>query len=128
MFVVYPDDEKVFEMKDQYFVGNSLLIKPIVKHLLKFIFQEMRRDIFQKFSRQNIRGSSSTMHLDPLALVIALNENSEAIGFLYLDDGETYDYEKGCFVYRQFTFSAGKLTSKSLSSLDNDKNILCQVN
>ncbi|CAG8825174.1 25907_t:CDS:2, partial [Racocetra persica] len=31
MFVVYPDDEQVYEMDDQFFVGNSLLVKPIVK-------------------------------------------------------------------------------------------------
>ncbi|CAG8854177.1 42567_t:CDS:2, partial [Gigaspora margarita] len=26
-----PDDEKVYEMDDQFFVGNSLFVKPIVE-------------------------------------------------------------------------------------------------
>jgi mannosyl-oligosaccharide alpha-1,3-glucosidase len=29
MFVVFPDNEETFAMEDQYFVGNSLLVKPI---------------------------------------------------------------------------------------------------
>ncbi|CAG8613562.1 15299_t:CDS:10, partial [Racocetra fulgida] len=156
---IYPDDEKVYEMDDQFFVGNSLLVKPIVEEgqtstEVYFSGNEIYYDYFtfEKIcgsskvrinaplnkipvflrggsiitKRQKIRGSSSDMHLDPFTLVIALNEDSEAIGTLYLDDGETYDYEKGYFVHRQFTFSAVKLVSKSLSSLDNDKNLYAQ--
>lgn len=59
-------------------------------------------------------------------MVFFLFFKSEAIGSLYLDDGETYDYEKGYFVYRQFKFSAEKLTSTSLSLFDNDNNIYAQ--
>ncbi|CAG8826416.1 460_t:CDS:2, partial [Racocetra persica] len=130
MFVVYPDDEKVYEMDDQFFVGNSLLVKPIVEEgqtSTEVYFSGNEIPVFLRggsiiTKRQKIRGSSSDMHLDPFTLVIALNENRNN----WLDDGETYDYEKGYFVYRQFTFSAGKLASKSLSSLDNDKNLYAQ--
>lgn len=31
MFVVFPDDEDAYAIEDQFFVGNSLLVKPIVK-------------------------------------------------------------------------------------------------
>nr|CAG8499747.1 5448_t:CDS:10 [Entrophospora candida] len=31
MFVVFPDDEDAFAIEDQFFVGDSLLVKPIVK-------------------------------------------------------------------------------------------------
>ncbi|CAG8748304.1 8798_t:CDS:2, partial [Racocetra fulgida] len=153
---ICPDDEQVYEMDDQFFVGNSLLVKPIVKEgqtstEVYFSGNEIYYDYFtfgkvhgpikvqidaplNKIpvflrggsiipKRQTIRRSSSAMHLDPFTLVIALNENREAIGSLYLDDGETYDYEKGYFVYRQFRFSAEKLASTSLSLFDNDKNI-----
>ncbi|CAG8521039.1 16051_t:CDS:10, partial [Dentiscutata erythropus] len=156
MFVVYPDDEKVYEMDDQFFIGNSLLVKPIVEegqistevyfsgneiYYDYFTFEKIRGSIKVQIKaplnkipvflrggsiipkRQKIRNCSSAMHLDPFTLVIALNENNEAIGSLYLDDGETYDYEKGYFVYRQFVFTAGKLASTSLSLIDNDKNI-----
>ncbi|CAG8644407.1 22835_t:CDS:2 [Dentiscutata erythropus] len=155
MFVVFPDDEKAYEMDDQFFVGNSLLVKPIVEGQTStevyFSENEIYYDYFtfEKIhgpgkirinaplnkvpvflrggslipKRLKIRRSSSAMHLDPFTLVIALNENGEATGSLYLDDGETYNYEKGYFVYRQFKFSGGKLASTSLSLLDNDKNI-----
>jgi len=160
MFVVCPDDEKVYEMDDQFFVGNSLLVKPIVEegqtstevyfsgneiYYDYFTFEQIRGSnkirikaplnkipVFLRGGsiipkRQKIRNCSSAMHLDPFTLVIALNESDEAIGFLYLDDGETYDYEKGYYVHRQFAFSAGKLASTSLSSFDNDKNIYAKL-
>ncbi|KAF0403443.1 glycosyl hydrolases family 31-domain-containing protein [Gigaspora margarita] len=160
MFVVCPDDEKVYEMDDQFFVGNSLLVKPIVEegqtstevyfsgneiYYDYFTFEQIRGSnkirikaplnkipVFLRGGsiipkRQKIRNCSSAMHLDPFTLVIALNENNEATGSLYLDDGETYDYEKGYFVHRQFEFSAGKLASTSLSSFDNDKNIYAKL-
>ncbi|CAG8768555.1 14417_t:CDS:1, partial [Dentiscutata heterogama] len=50
----------------------------------------------------------------------------KANGSLYLDDGETYDYEKGQFVHLQFTFSNRTLISKSLTLLKNDKNLYAQ--
>ncbi|CAB4439993.1 unnamed protein product [Rhizophagus irregularis] len=43
MFVVFPDNEETFAMEDQYFVGNSLLVKLLRvkdKLLLKFTLQE----------------------------------------------------------------------------------------
>ncbi|KAF0403444.1 glucosidase II alpha subunit [Gigaspora margarita] len=140
-------------MDDQFFVGNTLLVKPIVeggKTSIEifydyFTLEQIRGSNKVRIKaplnkipaflcggsiipkRQKIRNCSSAMHLDPFTLVIALNESDEAIGFLYLDDGETYDYEKGYYVHRQFAFSAGKLASTSLSSFDNDKNIYAKL-
>lgn len=37
-----------------------------------------------------------------------------------MDDGETYEYEKGNYVYRQFVFASGKLTSESLLKNNNN--------
>eukprot|EP00850_Spirogloea_muscicola_P008455 SM000045S16200 [mRNA] locus=s45:243450:247942:+ [translate_table: standard] len=55
------------------------------------------------------RRSSTQMEKDPFTLVIALNSTLEAEGVLYLDDGKTYDFEKGAFITRRFVFSQGRL-------------------
>lgn len=47
MFVVCPDDEEAYEMDDQFFVGDSILVKPIVK--------EGQRSIEVYFSGNEVR-------------------------------------------------------------------------
>ncbi|CAG8800492.1 20870_t:CDS:2, partial [Dentiscutata erythropus] len=156
---IYPEEEETYAMDDQFFVGNSLLVKPIVSEgqtstevyfpgndiyydyfTLKKIHGSGKVQIEAPINkipvflrggsivpkRQRIRRSSAAMRTDPFTLLIALDKNGEATGSLYLDDGETYDYEKGQFVHLQFTFSGRKLISKSLSLLKNDKNLYAQ--
>ncbi|CAG8642958.1 19024_t:CDS:10, partial [Racocetra persica] len=156
IFTVYPEEEETYAMDDQFFVGNSLLVKPIVNQgqtstEVYFPGNEIYYDYFtlKKIhgtgkvqieaplnkipvflrggsivpKRQRIRRSSAAMRTDPFTLLIALDKNGKATGSLYLDDGETYDYEKGHFVHLQFNFEARILTSESLSLLKNDKNL-----
>ena len=62
------------------------------------------------------RRSSGLMRWDPYTLVISLGSNGEAEGDLYVDDGESYDYEDGAYVHRHFTFSSGTFRSSDLST------------
>lgn len=64
--------------------------------------------------RERLRRSSTQMANDPYTLVIALNSSQAAEGELYIDDGKSYDYEKGAYIHRKFIFSNGKLTSSSV--------------
>merc|ERR1711935_743914 len=59
--------------------------------------------------RDRPRRNTSLMQKDPFTLVITLNKAGTAIGDLYVDDGKTYDYKQGQFLWRQLTFSGGKL-------------------
>ena len=44
-------------------------------------------------------------HEQPITLYIAVNQKGDfANGTIYLDDGESYSYEKGDFAYWGFTF------------------------
>jgi len=61
--------------------------------------------------RDRPRRSSGLMKFDPFTLVIVLDDTGRAEGFLYLDDGETFDYEAGAYIHRRFTFSDGVLSS-----------------
>ncbi|CAB4000528.1 Neutral alpha-glucosidase AB, partial [Paramuricea clavata] len=66
--------------------------------------------------KERIRRCSSLMTEDPYTLVVALHKKGEAEGKLYLDDGISFDYQKGKYAYREITFKQGKLESKSLDS------------
>lgn len=52
--------------------------------------------------RSRARRASTLMWRDPFTLVVALGRQGEAQGELYLDDGESFGYEKGDFVWRGF--------------------------
>ncbi len=53
-------------------------------------------------TRERPRRSSPLMKHDPFTLRVALSKSGSARGELYLDDGETYDHQKGHFVWRAF--------------------------
>ncbi|KAH9308324.1 hypothetical protein KI387_036235, partial [Taxus chinensis] len=71
--------------------------------------------------KDRFRRSSTQMARDPYTLVIALNQSLEAEGELYVDDGRSYDYEKGEYIHRRFVFSNGRLTSVNLASDKSNK-------
>ena len=53
-------------------------------------------------TRERPRRASSLMKYDPFTLRIALDKNGQARGELYLDDGVSYNYQQGEFVWREF--------------------------
>ena len=63
-------------------------------------------------TRERPRRASSLMKFDPFTLRVALDGNESARGDLYLDDGESYNYEKGDQVWR--LFNASKVSKKKL--------------
>ncbi|KAI8051382.1 glycosyl hydrolases family 31-domain-containing protein [Gilbertella persicaria] len=64
--------------------------------------------------RERIRRSSAAMRLDPFTLVIAQDKQGDAHGALYLDDEETYDFEKGAYAHTAFDYHQGSLTCQSM--------------
>ncbi|KAF0981678.1 hypothetical protein FDP41_012335 [Naegleria fowleri] len=62
-------------------------------------------------TQQRLRRSSQQMANDPFTLKIALNRKGEALGTLYLDDGSSFKYKTGDYLYRQFSFSNNELKS-----------------
>lgn len=62
------------------------------------------------------RRSSGLMKWDPFTLVITLDKNGEAEGTLYVDDGETFDYQRGAYIHRRFHFQASTLSSEDLGT------------
>ncbi|SCV72067.1 BQ2448_4761 [Microbotryum intermedium] len=65
--------------------------------------------------RDLVRRSSILMWKDPITLVVAVDlTGTKAEGSLYLDDGESYDHEKGDFVHRGFKLTPGSSNGKTL--------------
>ena len=65
--------------------------------------------------RDRPRRSSGLMKYDPFTLVVVLGTSGDAEGTLYLDDGESYDYQEGAFIHRAFKYTAA---TSSLTSAD----------
>jgi alpha 1,3-glucosidase len=68
--------------------------------------------------RDRPRRSSGLMKYDPFTLVVVLDKDGNAAGTLYLDDGETFDYQMGAFIHRRFSFDNSRqiLTSSNLDT------------
>ena len=48
--------------------------------------------------------------------VIALNSSKAAEGELYVDDGNSFNFQQGAYIHRRFVFSDGKLISINMAS------------
>ncbi|KAG7133185.1 Glucosidase 2 subunit alpha like protein [Verticillium longisporum] len=68
------------------------------------------------FARRDIpRRSSHLMRFDDYTLVVAVNKVGNAEGELYVDDGDSFDYEGGQYIHRKFNLDKA---AKTLSSVD----------
>jgi len=61
--------------------------------------------------RDTPRRSSSLMRFDDYTLVVSVAKNGLAEGELYVDDGESFEYESGQYVFRKFKLNGSTLTS-----------------
>lgn len=62
------------------------------------------------------RRSSGLMKWDPYTLIVTLSKDFTAKGDLYIDDGETFDYQNGAFIHRKFEFKDDVLQSTSIGT------------
>jgi alpha 1,3-glucosidase len=69
--------------------------------------------------RDTVRRAAPLMWKDPITLVIALDKaGTRASGDIYLDDGDSYNFEKGELVWRGFELSSGEGKTLKLESID----------
>ncbi|XP_057550322.1 probable glucan 1,3-alpha-glucosidase [Amaranthus tricolor] len=69
--------------------------------------------------KDRYRRSSTQMVNDPYTLVIALDSSHSAEGELYIDDGKSFEFQRGAYIHRRFIFSDGKLTSINIAPSGN---------
>jgi mannosyl-oligosaccharide alpha-1,3-glucosidase len=63
--------------------------------------------------RDRPRRSSGLMKYDPFTLVIVIGNSGDAEGTLYLDDGESFDFQEGAYIHRRFIYSGATSTLMS---------------
>jgi alpha 1,3-glucosidase len=77
-----------------------------------------RRGGFITPTQERPRRASSLQKLDPYTLTIALDKKGNAKGELYIDDGESFNYRKGEFVWRGFEAVSEKKGGLTIRSTD----------
>ena len=113
--IYLPDDEKYFDYFDYTLhqgPGSTKVEAPLEKLPL------LMRGGYIFPRRDRPRRSSGLMKRDPFTLVVVLGNTGDAEGALYLDDGESFDYEQGAFIHRKFKFSSStsSLTSEDITA------------
>lgn len=66
--------------------------------------------------KNRVRKASTMMWRDPFTLVVALGVDGQASGVLYMDDGDSYDYTRGQYVFREFAVKTNKSHRPVLSN------------
>ncbi|KAF9182981.1 hypothetical protein BGZ51_004318 [Haplosporangium sp. Z 767] len=109
--VYFAGTEKWFDIKD-YSIEQGPGAKEVASPTNKIPVYQRAGTIVPK--RERPRRSSKAMENDPFTLVIALDSNGEATGRIYLDDGESFDYQTGDYILKEFKVANKVLTSHSL--------------
>ncbi|KAJ2891410.1 putative glycoside hydrolase family 31 protein [Zalerion maritima] len=68
--------------------------------------------------RDTPRRSSGLMRFDDYTLVVSLANDGTAEGDLYVDDGESFDYEEGQYITRKFILDDNAITSVDAEGRD----------
>lgn len=140
LWVEFPEEETFHEIDSQIILGQSLLVCPVLEDDVDDIEIVKPPGIWYKYPSGDIL-TDTTVAVDlietpvylrggkiiatfaragksaldtlsgPLILYVALDENGEAEGEVYLDDGVSYNFVNGEYIRKTFRFSNSKLTS-----------------
>ena len=62
------------------------------------------------------RKSSGLMKWDLYTLVVVLDKKGAAVGDVYVDDGETFEYQQGAYIHRRFRMEGNELRSEDMAT------------
>ncbi|XP_022843342.1 probable glucan 1,3-alpha-glucosidase [Olea europaea var. sylvestris] len=110
--VYLPGDQSWYDIRTGTAYGGGVIHKLEASEDSVPAFQRAGTIVPRK---DRFRRSSTQMENDPYTLVIALN-SSQAAGWLYVDDGKSFEFLQGAYIHRHFAYSDGKLTSSNLAS------------
>ncbi|KAJ3035144.1 hypothetical protein HDU99_010624 [Rhizoclosmatium hyalinum] len=68
--------------------------------------------------RDRIRRAANLGLRDPYTLIIALDDFGTARGSMYVDDGHSYEFEKGAYIITDFVYEKGVLNATSSRRVD----------
>lgn len=111
--IYIPDDEPYYDYFDYKIIRGRGKTHRLAAPLAKIPLLMQGGHVFPR--RDRPRKSSALMRWDPFTLVVVLGNDGNANGTLYIDDGESFDYEDKAYIHRQFTFNS---TAQSFVSED----------
>ena len=106
--IYIPDDETYYDYFDYKIVRGKGKTHKLVAPLDKIPLLMQGGHIIPR--RDRPRRSSALMKWDPFTLVVVLGNDGNAEGTLYIDDGESFDYQEGAYIHRQFAFDSAAQT------------------
>jgi alpha 1,3-glucosidase len=139
LFYEFPEIEETHSIDNQLLLGDSIMVTPVTDqgathvHVWKpsglwYDFRNGRE--FKESGDISVTLDDIPLHIrggrivptypkavhntietivTPMTLIVAVDSESKAEGSLYLDDGVTYNYTLGEYVYRQFVYDHGVL-------------------
>ncbi|KMU74661.1 neutral alpha-glucosidase AB [Coccidioides immitis RMSCC 3703] len=142
-YYLHPQDEQGFAIDDQLYLGSTgLLAKPVVTEGATSVDIYIADDekYYDYFDYTVYHGAGRTHrvqaplekipllmqggHIIPRkdrprrssGLMNCLDKSGHAEGELYVDDGETFDYQSGALIHRRFIFDNSTLSSENLGA------------
>ncbi|XP_032796469.2 neutral alpha-glucosidase AB isoform X2 [Daphnia magna] len=146
LWMEYPQDGETFSMDNQYLLGDSILVHPVVRSgeqevsvyfpgvdTLWYEIETFRVyeapgyqtipvaiekiPIFQRGGtivpkKERARRASSLMTKDPYTFIVTLDKQGKAQGRLYIDDGQSLEYQKGSYITLELNMEGHTLSSK----------------
>ena len=109
--IFLPDKEVYYDYDDFTIYRGENTYLEIKTPLTKIPMLMRGGNIFLR--RDRPRRSSGLMKYDPFTLVVSVGNEGVAGGVLYLDDGETFSYKKGDYIYRSFAYDGTENSIKS---------------
>ncbi|PSN57770.1 hypothetical protein C0J52_07257 [Blattella germanica] len=113
LWVEYPTEVATFAIDDEYLLGNKLLVHPVTKQGASdvTVYFPGPNDIwYDTDTYRKVQGGGA------VKIPVTMSKNS-ALGTLYIDDGQSYDYKKQKYLYISLEFKGNKLTSRFIDSL-----------
>lgn len=151
MWVEFPQDESTFALEDQFMIGSSIMVAPVLKAGVSAVTPVFPAGstwyhfpsgeafprgwgrggntvrvnlgdvpVFYRAGaivprRERARRSSDAMTADPYTLIVCADDEDNAEGVLYLDDGSSYAFEQGAYALVRFSLTRESPTLLKLS-------------
>ncbi|XP_057364594.1 neutral alpha-glucosidase AB-like isoform X2 [Daphnia carinata] len=146
LWMEYPQDGETFSIDNQYLLGDSILVHPVVRsgeqevsvyfpgvdtlwyeietfkayeapgyQMIPVTIEKI--PIFQRGGtivpkKERARRASSLMTKDPYTFIVTLDKQGKAHGRLYIDDGQSLEYQKGSYIILELNMEGHTLSSK----------------
>lgn len=145
LWMEYPEDVETYSMDNQFLLGDSILVHPVVRSGEREVnvyfpgdntlwyeienykvyagpgYQSIpvvteKIPVFQRGGtivpkKERARRASSLMAKDPYTFIVTLDKQGKAQGRLYIDDGQSLNYQKGSYIMMELSMESNVLSS-----------------